>query len=286
MGTKKRKATNRRCKVKQCARPHYALGLCEPHYQRRRESGTSRSRVPIRQPLPEIKAGDLFGRLTAIAKVTPGTKPDGKRYSCWRCVCVCGNVQIVPAFGLKNGTRISCGCAWRKRPMIRAGDRFGRLTTVWIQRRKPNIAWLCQCQCGGTSVSTESALRAGEAKSCGCLRIDANRARFKHGLIKSSEYNSWAGAVQRATNPNNLRYTDYGGRGISVCQALRVFITFYAVMGPKPEPKRSYSIDRKDNDGGYWCGECDECLEKGWPMNVHWATAEQQSRNKRPKRKR
>lgn len=39
------------------------------------------------------------------------------------------------------------------------------------------------------------------------------------------------------------------------------------------------SIDRKNNDGHYSCGKCEECIANGWPMNCRWATGKEQTRN-------
>ncbi len=55
--------------------------------------------------------------------------------------------------------------------------------------------------------------------------------------------------------------------------------TFLADMGPKPSPE--HSLDRIDNDRGYWCGRCDQCLENGWPANCRWATPTEQAANTR-----
>ena len=61
----------------------------------------------------------------------------------------------------------------------------------------------------------------------------------------------------------------YGGRGIVVCQRWREsFENFIADMGI-PEPH--LSIDRKDVNGNYEPGNC------------RWATALEQSQNKRSK---
>lgn len=73
--------------------------------------------------------------------------------------------------------------------------------------------------------------------------------------------------LQRCTNPKNIKWKRYGGRGIKVCKRWKKFENFIADMGAKPEPKRRFSIDRyPDNDGNYK------------PSNCRWATYEQQNR--------
>lgn len=56
---------------------------------------------------------------------------------------------------------------------------------------------------------------------------------------------------------------------------------FVADMG---QPKPGTSINRKDNNGNYSCGHCDECLSNGWIANCEWATAKTQSNNTRRNR--
>ncbi len=93
----------------------------------------------------------------------------------------------------------------------------------------------------------------------------------KHGLTKTTEYNSWRGMIERCENENHRGYNDYGGRGIKVCQRWRnSFSTFLSDMGPKPD--RSYTIERRKNHEGYAPGNC------------FWASRKVQARNKRNNR--
>jgi hypothetical protein len=70
----------------------------------------------------------------------------------------------------------------------------------------------------------------------------------------SVEYSSWHNMLDRCNNPNNKRYKDWGGRGITVCERWNVFENFLADMGLKPSPE--HEIDRIDNDGNYEPGNC------------------------------
>ena len=52
------------------------------------------------------------------------------------------------------------------------GQRFGKLV---VKERAPNnrfggARWLCQCDCGNTTVVAGQELRRGGTKSCGCLK--------------------------------------------------------------------------------------------------------------------
>jgi hypothetical protein len=104
----------------------------------------------------------------------------------------------------------------------------------------------------------------------------------RHGHAKKSgwtpEYQAWASMIKRCTNPRSRWWHRYGGRGITVCWNLRTsFEAFVACVGLRPEP--TLSLDRKDNDGGYWCGECADCAHNQWPANLRWATKKEQAQN-------
>jgi hypothetical protein len=76
--------------------------------------------------------------------------------------------------------------------------------------------------------------------------------------------------VERCTNPKSINYTNYGGRGITVCNRWLVFENFYTDVGQRPSV--DHSIDRIDNDRGYE------------PGNVRWAVKLQQAKNTRHNR--
>lgn len=50
-------------------------------------------------------------------------------------------------------------------------------------------------------------------------------------------------------------------------------------MGIRPTKK--HSVDRIENNGNYSCGECGQCVENGWPLNVRWADRKTQASNTR-----
>lgn len=84
----------------------------------------------------------------------------------------------------------------------------------------------------------------------------------------------------RCVNPRCRAFPDYGGRGITVCERWQEFAPFFCDTGETP---KGASLDRIDNDKGYWCGkpECPECGSLGRAPNWRWATRVEQQRNTR-----
>jgi hypothetical protein len=153
------------------------------------------------------------------------------------------------------------------------GERFGRLTVLsrYTKKLKPT-KWNCICDCGVEKAYYAANLKRGLSRSCGCLRKEeAAQARRKHGLVGTPEYYAWSKAIQRCTNPKDSRYNNYGARGITVCEEWLDFRNFIADMGKRPSD--DHSIDRIDNDKGYY------------PNNCRWATRSQQIRNRQSKNK-
>lgn len=92
--------------------------------------------------------------------------------------------------------------------------------------------------------------------------------KIDHGQRYTKEYYAWSHMKDRCLNPKNKRYSDYGGRGIKVCESWQAsFRNFFNDMGHAPSP--SHSLERIENDGNY---------EK---KNCKWATKSEQSANTR-----
>ena len=131
----------------------------------------------------------------------------------------------------------------------------------------------CKCKCGKISIGKRSDLFRGDKTSCGCKRIEVLLKRNKevmttHGMTKSKEYSTWCAMKRRCYKKTNPKYKDYGGRGILVCDRWKdSFENFLKDMGKKPS--KHHSIDRIDNEKGYFKANC------------QWATAKQQANNKR-----
>lgn len=125
------------------------------------------------------------------------------------------------------------------------GQRSGLLTVISVDR--DNETWVnCVCDCGGSRRLRAQVFKRQSNPSCGCLTKASE-------YTNSPTYHSWAGMKQRCLNTNHDAYSNYGGRGISVCDRWLDFENFLADMGERPD---GMELDRIDNDLNYEPGNC------------------------------
>jgi hypothetical protein len=149
-----------------------------------------------------------------------------------------------------------------------AGMRFGRLYVLYqAETRHESLHWMCVCDCGKTSVVCSGKLPRGTTQSCGCFHRESIAERSTvHSESLTPEYTSWASMIRRCRTTSSLKYPNYAGRGITVCDrwlhgeaGLSAYQCFLADMGRKPTPK--HTIERCENDGHY--GNCSPRLGDG-----------------------
>ena len=218
--------------------------------------------------------GQRFGLLTVVSRAHKD--PGSTTHHLWECKCDCGNTVLVRGPSLRKGITKACGCMKGKRAnkkeksnskaFIRkqqvverkklrdlAGKKFGRLTVI---SKEGTRRWLCQCDCGNTTICHGASLKNGNTKSCGCFRREQRSTL--NGMSHTPTYNSWRCMIYRCTNPKDAKWEYYGGRGVSVCDRWLNYENFLSDMGERPEGK---TIDRINPDGNYEPGNC-RWLEK------------------------
>ena len=153
------------------------------------------------------------------------------------------------------------------------GQKYHRLTVLsYVGKVNERHMWACLCDCG-----TEKVIASGDFKkktnptqSCGCVCAAVNSAKATtHGHHRNKtptrEYRTWKSMIARTTNANIPGADRYILRGITVCDRWLKFENFLDDMGPRP---RGMSLDRIDNDLGYFADNC------------RWATARDQANNR------
>lgn len=151
----------------------------------------------------------------------------------------------------------------------RVFERLTVLRPVGLTKSR-SVIWECLCSCGKIKNVPSYPLISGATKSCGCYSKDMFASRKpKNNLSKTTEYYIWSTMKQRCYNVNNHKYSDYGARGISVCDrwiGKSGFKNFLEDMGERPF---LHTLDRIENDKDYSKENC------------RWATPKEQGANKR-----
>lgn len=153
------------------------------------------------------------------------------------------------------------------------GKKFSKLKVIEKTEKRDSsgaIIWLCECECGKTSLVSSRSLKEGNTKSCGCLKVDA--------AIRIAE------KYKRSTKPigtaaqNRLYYTyktsaNKRNHVFEITKQEFLFLTkqncFYCGIAPNQVTKIHNSngqyiyngIDRKDNTKGYTLENCVPCCK-------------------------
>lgn len=157
-------------------------------------------------------------------------------------------------------------CSIPKQNII--NKKFGRLTVVSlaykVQRYKTNGQrggyrefYNCLCDCGNTCVVEKWQLIKGCTKSCGCYKREFAQSSFStHNLTNHRLYNTWCHMKGRCYNSDNKAYSNYGGRGITVCDEWKNDFQAFYNWAMANGYKEDLTLDRIDVNGNY---EPDNC---------------------------
>lgn len=196
-----------------------------------------------------LNIGDKLGHLTIVQYL--GVK-DG--YTTWKLKCDCGTeIERTEVYLLSAKPKVcGHGCMYMH-------DLTGKVFYNWtvIEPKKfesqPRTRWLCKCKCGNESYIDSHTLTKGLSKSCGCLGVQ-NKKKFRYPTNKTL-----TAMKSRCYNETNVRYKQYGGRGIKVCDewldVKNGFKNFYE-WSLQNGWKEGLTIERIDINKGYCPENC------------------------------
>jgi hypothetical protein len=142
------------------------------------------------------------------------------------------------------------------------GQKFGRLTVIehvkFIDGKRFS-GWLCKCDCGNTTYQKSFQLRNNLVKSCGCYakeRTHNVHIAETHGDSKSRLYITWRNMRVRCFYPKDKRYSEYGGRGITVCDEWKNSFEAFRDWAIANGYSDDLTIDRINVNGNYCPENC------------------------------
>ena len=161
------------------------------------------------------------------------------------------------------------------RLIVPPGTQFGKLTIVKELPRhtfpsgRSRRRMECSCACGQITSALLNNLTSGHVTSCGCIGRASGRRNKTHGQSRTLLYGVWCTMRNRCSDPTNISYPNYGGRGITVCKDWQVSFSAFFDWAMASGYRKGLTIERNQNSGDY-------C-----PSNCSWVSNRQQQRNTR-----
>ena len=151
------------------------------------------------------------------------------------------------------------------------GQRFGHWTALKRDdsyKSNKHSKWICQCDCGTIKSIFKTTLNSGRSTSCGCIVYHNYGINQTHGMSKTRLYHIWLSMRRRCSEKDKANAERYSKRGIRVCDEWQKDFTPFYNWAMKNGYSDSLTIDRIDNDKGYY------------PENCRWITIAEQQSNK------
>lgn len=137
-------------------------------------------------------------------------------------------------------------------------------------RKTPTKVPQVVCKCGVCSsefIADAYNVRRIKQKTCSLKCAVKLRSQFPDGNEQHPLYSRWLSMRQRCLNPNNDGWVNYGGRGITISDALLSFDGYVEYVSKLPNFDLNNTLDRIDNNLGYIEG------------NLRWTTCSTQVAN-------
>ncbi len=200
--------------------------------------------------------GRTFGDWFVLSKDT--TK---KHKIFYRCQCKCGAVHSVRSDALLRRKSSSCKACSRKKDL--SDCIFGNWFVISpVHQNNARSLWLCRClKCGFIKAVDARNLTSG--KSTQCRKCGTPRT---HNQSRTRLYSIYRHMINRCYCKTCDCYSNYGGRGITICDEWRKDFSNFAKWALTNGYKENLTIDRINVDLGYS------------PNNCCWATLDQQQR--------
>lgn len=229
--------------------------------------------------------GQKFNKLTVISRAE---NKNGRVR--WKCMCDCGTTCEAYGYSLKSGNTKSCGCLKKnvsskliknlhgkfkdcKRFKDLTGKKFNRLTPISCSIHKSGrIEWTCRCDCGNIINVLASNLVRGSTKSCGCYKKSILGKALKADYETGTRLHRIWLKIKRRCRAIDDHAKYYCQRGIKVCDEWEADYKKFRDWAMSNGYDDSLTIDRIDNDKGYY------------PENCRWVTMIIQANNTRKNR--
>jgi len=154
----------------------------------------------------------------------------------------------------------------KKTQHILIGQKFNRLTVISHHSREKG--YLCECECGSTTIARSTALKTGKHASCGCLQKELLAARMNKPnfeAFKNEIFKNYTRAAKKRHYSFDLTKEEF----------LKLISSNCYYCGVEPNSKwfgtkrtivnsdtfRYNGVDRKNNSVGYVLDNCVPCCK-------------------------